>query len=226
MEFTEEQLRAIERREGDLLLDAGAGSGKTAVLVERFVRAVVNDGVDVGRILAITFTEKAAAELRARIRVRLRALGSTIRSPGVGDRMAACDALTNLGACDRRRLDLDDPRVLRDCCGTHALAAGLDPAFTVLDEHRAAELSATAFDGALAQLRDRRGQRSSSPHHPGVLRAAAVAAYGQLRAIGQRRPTPPPPTARGAAELADRVRELAFEAARALGQDHLPWLRS
>ena len=47
MQFTSEQHAAIERRQGDLLLDASAGSGKTSVLVERFVRAVVEDGVDV-----------------------------------------------------------------------------------------------------------------------------------------------------------------------------------
>ena len=70
--FTDEQLVAIERREGDLLLDAGAGSGKTSVLVERFVRSVLEDGIDVGAILTITFTEKAAAEMRERIRRRLR----------------------------------------------------------------------------------------------------------------------------------------------------------
>ena len=77
IDFTPEQLRAIERREGDLLLDASAGSGKTSVLVERFARAVLDDGVDVGAILTITFTEKAAAELRERIRTRLRELGAT-----------------------------------------------------------------------------------------------------------------------------------------------------
>ena len=74
MIWTDEQAVAIERRAGNLLLDAGAGSGKTSVLVERFVRAVLEDGVDVGAILTITFTEKAAAELRDRIRRRLRAL--------------------------------------------------------------------------------------------------------------------------------------------------------
>jgi ATP-dependent helicase/nuclease subunit A len=75
--LTHEQRRAIAAREGDLLLDASAGSGKTSVLVERFARAVVEDGVDVEAILAITFTEKAAAELRDRIRARLRSLGSS-----------------------------------------------------------------------------------------------------------------------------------------------------
>ena len=64
MRFTPEQMLAIERRKGELLLDAGAGSGKTSVLVERFARAVREDGIGVGQILTITFTEKAAAELR------------------------------------------------------------------------------------------------------------------------------------------------------------------
>ncbi len=75
-DWTAEQWQAIERRQGDLLLDAGAGSGKTSVLVERFVRAVLVDGVEVSAILTITFTEKAAAELRDRIRARLRELGA------------------------------------------------------------------------------------------------------------------------------------------------------
>jgi ATP-dependent helicase/nuclease subunit A len=75
--FTDEQVVAIERREGDLLLDAGAGSGKTSVLVERFVRSVLEDEIDVGAILTITFTEKAAAEMRERIRRRLREMGPT-----------------------------------------------------------------------------------------------------------------------------------------------------
>ena len=73
--FTPEQAAAIERRHGNLLLDASAGSGKTTVLVERFARAVVEDGLDVGQILAITFTEKAAAELKGRVRRRFIELG-------------------------------------------------------------------------------------------------------------------------------------------------------
>ena len=55
--FTEEQAGAVARREGPLLLAAGAGSGKTSVLVERFVRSVLDDGLRPGQILAITFTE-------------------------------------------------------------------------------------------------------------------------------------------------------------------------
>src|SRR2546421_8557737 len=74
--LTPEQLAAVQRRDGNLFLDAGAGSGKTSVLVERFARSVVEDGIEPAAILTITFTEKAAAEMRERIRERLRQLGA------------------------------------------------------------------------------------------------------------------------------------------------------
>ena len=225
MQFTAEQRVAIDRRHGDLLLDAGAGSGKTAVLVERFARVVVDNGVDVGRILAITFTDKAAAELRDRIRARLRELGDH-------------DAARATESAWISTIHAFCARVLR----THALAAGLDPAFTVLEEHRAAELSGAAFDGALAELaRSPQGAELLAAYPPGALREAIAGVYGQLRATGQRRPALPavthpggppvaamwppqsplgasPRAAPGAAQLVDRVRDLAFDAARALGE--------
>src|SRR6202046_1793111 len=74
--LTEEQEQAVARRSEPLLLAAGAGSGKTSVLVERFVRAVLEDGVAPGKILAITFTERAAGELRERVRARMLELGA------------------------------------------------------------------------------------------------------------------------------------------------------
>ncbi|HYY20440.1 MAG TPA: UvrD-helicase domain-containing protein, partial [Thermoleophilaceae bacterium] len=68
--LTEEQRDAVERRDGALLVRAGAGTGKTSVLVERFVQAVVAGEAEVEGILAITFTEKAAAEMKSRVRRR------------------------------------------------------------------------------------------------------------------------------------------------------------
>src|SRR6266545_4291925 len=62
---------------GLVFVSAGAGTGKTKVLVERFARAVCDEGVDVESILVITYTEKAAGELRGRIRARLVERGST-----------------------------------------------------------------------------------------------------------------------------------------------------
>ena len=130
--FTAEQRAAIEDRSGSSLLAANAGSGKTAVMVERFVEAVLRDGVPVGSILALTFTEKAAGELRERARKRLHDLGED-------EHARAVDAAwigTIHGFC---------ARVLR----SRPLAAGLDPRFTVLEETAAGRLAAAAYERAL-----------------------------------------------------------------------------
>jgi ATP-dependent helicase/nuclease subunit A len=69
---TEKQKQAIDNR-GALLVSAAAGSGKTAVLVERVVQCVLDENhpVDVNRLLVVTFTNAAAAEMKERIRLRL-----------------------------------------------------------------------------------------------------------------------------------------------------------
>ena len=171
--FTDEQLVAIERREGDLLLDAGAGSGKTSVLVERFVRSVLEDGIDVAAILTITFTEKAAAELRDRIRQRLRALGADEAARATEGAYIS----TIHGFC---------ARVLR----AHALAAGLDPRFVVLDEPEARRLADGALEDALDEL-SRSGPGAVeliASYVPGVLRGGILDVYGEPRTRGSNTP--------------------------------------
>lgn len=65
--WTEAQQQAIEARNCDLLVAAAAGSGKTAVLVERIIRMVCQDGLNIEDLLIVTFTNAAAAEMRERI---------------------------------------------------------------------------------------------------------------------------------------------------------------
>lgn len=67
--WTDEQLSAIETRNCNLLVAAAAGSGKTAVLVERIIRIITNEDnpVDIDKLLVVTFTNAAAAEMRERI---------------------------------------------------------------------------------------------------------------------------------------------------------------
>ena len=79
--LTPQKVEAIARREGDLMLSANAGSGKTFVLVERFVASVLEDGLRPDQVLAITFTDKAAGELRGRVRDRLLELGARDAAP-------------------------------------------------------------------------------------------------------------------------------------------------
>ena len=67
--WTNEQAQAIKTRNCNLLVAAAAGSGKTAVLVERIIKIITNEEnpVDIDKLLVVTFTSAAAAEMRERI---------------------------------------------------------------------------------------------------------------------------------------------------------------
>ncbi len=67
MEWTKEQKQAIEKKGSNILVAAAAGSGKTAVLVERIINKTINEKIDIDKLLVVTFTNAAAAEMRERI---------------------------------------------------------------------------------------------------------------------------------------------------------------
>ena len=69
--WTKEQLDAINLDNSNIIVSAGAGSGKTAVLTERVLRKV-KDGINVNELLVLTFTNAAAAEMKERIRQKLK----------------------------------------------------------------------------------------------------------------------------------------------------------
>jgi ATP-dependent helicase/nuclease subunit A len=110
-----------ERLDETVFLEAGAGSGKTTCLVQRFV-ALVDDGVPADRIAAITFTEKAAGELADRIRTQLQERSA--QSPRCRAALADLDraAICTLHAFAQRLLS------------AHPIEAGLPPRVGVLDE--------------------------------------------------------------------------------------------
>src|SRR4051794_725795 len=176
-ELTPAQMAAVEQRSRSLLVSANAGSGKTSVLVERFARAVREDGVDAARILAITFTDKAAGELRERLRARFLELGDREAARATESAFVA----TIHGFC---------ARLLR----AHAVAAGLDPSFAVLDEPRAARLRERAFAEALRGFLAGGGQPGLdlvAAYGPDRLRNAIVAVYDALRSQGEQPPRLP-----------------------------------
>jgi ATP-dependent exoDNAse (exonuclease V) beta subunit len=198
IELTAEQQAPVERRAESLLLSAAAGSGKTSVLVERFVRAVREDGVAPGAILAITFTERAAGELRSRARARLLALGDR---QGARDTEAAFVG-TFHGFC---------ARLLR----SHPLPAGLDPEFAILDAGQSGRLREVAFAQALAAFLEGEPPNAIdlvAAYGADGVRAMIEQIHAELRSRGQRRPRLP---ARRAAPGADPL-ELQAVAALAL----------
>lgn len=67
MNWTKEQQDAIYKKNSNILVAAAAGSGKTAVLVERIIQKILKDGVDIDKLLVVTFTNAAASEMRERV---------------------------------------------------------------------------------------------------------------------------------------------------------------
>ena len=82
VQYTANQLEAIQHREGNLLIIACAGSGKTEVISRR-IAELVAEGVERESIVAFTFTDRAATELKARIRLHLE--GLVPEDPALGD---------------------------------------------------------------------------------------------------------------------------------------------
>jgi ATP-dependent exoDNAse (exonuclease V) beta subunit len=197
--LSEEQDLAAAHRSGPGQLSAPAGSGKTAVLVERFVRAVREDGIAPGSILAITFTERAAGELRARIRERLLALGDR---DGARDAEAAFVS-TFHGFC---------ARLLR----AHAVQAGLDPRFSILEEGAAGRLRERALAGALERFLAEGGPAALdllAAYRVERMQTLLLDVHAMLRSRGERLPRLPLAAAREA------VQERARKAASAAGEE-------
>ena len=132
--LNDEQLAAVEA-DGSVFVSAGAGTGKTSVLVERYVRAVCDRGIDVESILVITYTRKAAGELRTRIRAALRERGR----PDLARELDGAWISTIHGFC---------LRLLK----SHPFEAGLDPRFRILDDSQGRVVRGEAFAAALTEF--------------------------------------------------------------------------
>ena len=135
-QWTQEQLDAITDRGHSLIVCAAAGSGKTAVLVERIVRLVI-EGCPVEDMLVVTFTNAAAGEMRLRIG---EALSRAAReNPALGEQVLA------LSRASISTLHRFCGNLLRE----NFQALGLDPAFRIGDEQECGVMSRQAMEDAL-----------------------------------------------------------------------------
>jgi ATP-dependent helicase/nuclease subunit A len=192
-EFTQAQQQAITTQHRDICVVAGAGSGKTGVLVERFVRLVApvnpasHEPAEVSQILVITFTDKATREMKSRI----------------------VDELTRLQRTEQRRqVETAYISTIHGFCSRllqeNPFEAGCDPQFTVLDEPHARRLLRQCTDAvvarayghgdaditelvAAAQAFRSHGDESGDPL--GALSASVESAIGKLRGAGHSRET-------------------------------------
>jgi ATP-dependent helicase/nuclease subunit A len=166
----EQQTKAAEAT-GEVFVSAGAGTGKTSVLVERFVRAVCEQGLDVESVLVITYTRKAAGELRARIRAALHGRGRA----DLARKLDGAWISTIHGFCSR---------LLR----THPFAVGIDPRFRELDDEHGAVIRGESFERALTAFcstRDPERLRLLATYGTQGLRRMLTGVYETLRSAGR-----------------------------------------
>jgi ATP-dependent helicase/nuclease subunit A len=145
MTRTEQQLRAIETHDRNLCVDAGAGSGKTSVLVERMLCLIERRHASLDHIVAITFTEKAAAEMKERLRRECRKKASE-DDPEV---------LTFWRGIERRLESARISTIHSFCMGLlkeHALSLGKDPDFAILTEPESFLLRADVIEETIHAL--------------------------------------------------------------------------
>lgn len=141
MAFTKEQLAAIEAS-GKTIVSASAGSGKTTVMIEKIIR-LIKSGADVGEILAVTFTKKAASQMKEKL---CKALIAAINDPETTNekRTALKKQLSEVPTADISTIHSFCSRLLR----THFYKAGVDSSFRVIggDDAEGTALKNEALD--------------------------------------------------------------------------------
>jgi ATP-dependent exoDNAse (exonuclease V) beta subunit len=206
---TDQQLEAVRDPERHVFLRAGAGTGKTTVLVDRFCSTALDPEIGVERILAFTFTDRAADQLRRRIRAEL----ARRASEATGEEL---ERLREAEEKTERAWISTIHGFCRRLLAAHPAAAGIDPRFRVLDEPEADRLAGWAFDAALDDLvggGDPEALELAAANRRERLLDMTRGAYDELRSQGNPEPALPevPP-----ADVPARITELvaAAQAAR------------
>ena len=169
-EPTPEQKAAIDAA-GEVLVSASAGSGKTFVMIEKMIALILGEKADVASVLAVTFTNLAAGEMKERLRAALAARLGVEEDPARRARLKA--QLSDIAAADICTLHAFCGNVIR----RYFYEAGIDGGFRVLEEKEADKLRERAAVRALEKL-----QAEQSPSFAALCRACATSrGFAQLR---------------------------------------------
>ncbi len=146
---TKQQLAAIMHEKGDVLVSASAGSGKTYVMIQRLIRLITEQGADIDGVLAVTFTNLAAAEMKEKL---VRAVTEKINDPDTSPeqrtwlkeqlaRIPSASVCTFHSFCN-------------DLIKSNFFELGLDASFKIGDEAQCGMLKGRAIDGLFEELYD------------------------------------------------------------------------
>ena len=217
---------ARDRICGDLgttfLVEAGAGSGKTKSLVDRMVALLATGRTSIETLAAVTFTRKAAAELRGRFQVALERARLTEKDPRVRERLDA--ALTGLERAFIGTIHSFCARLLRE----RPVEAGIDPEFRELEDHEDRILLERSWDEyqAHARLENEAALRGldEAGLAPADLETAfrAIAGFPDVEPVAGRPDPPDHEAVRGALEkLVDLASKLVPQEKPEKGRDGL-----
>ncbi len=142
-ELKKEQAQAVFHDDGNILVSASAGSGKTFVMIERLIRLIVEGKAGVKEILAVTFTEMAASEMKEKLKS---ALVQKIYEMG-GDKRLTRE-LQELPTADISTLHAFSARLVR----SYFYAVGVAPDFKILDEAQSGALKFECVNKAFREL--------------------------------------------------------------------------
>lgn len=150
--WTENQLDAIKARNGSVLVSAAAGSGKTAVLVQRVIERITDreNPTDADRLLVVTYTRAAAAEMKERIKARL---GELIKS----------DPFNSVLRRQQMLLEKANISTIHSFCSQivkeNFFMLNVMPGFSVADENELAIIKADALNAVLEKLYEENDSR-------------------------------------------------------------------
>ena len=154
--YTREQLEVIKHEKGNILVSASAGSGKTHTMIERLKRLIITGGVKVSEILAVTFTEAAATEMKEKLK-------SAFVDAINGRFDAQIYEQVPPDAIDRLKEELGeiataDISTMHSFCGrlirTYFFAAGVSPDFKIIDQAEATVLKRASLERVFKEFYD------------------------------------------------------------------------
>ena len=137
MKLKPEQLKAINHNEGNCLVSASAGSGKTFVMINRMIRLIVEGYANVNEILAVTFTESAASDMKQKL---IKDLANAVAEHQDKEKRIK-ENLNLVRTADISTLHSFCAKIIR----TYFFTLGLQPDFKILDKVNSEEIKEKAI---------------------------------------------------------------------------------
>ncbi|MBC3887297.1 helicase-exonuclease AddAB subunit AddA [Acetobacterium paludosum] len=160
MKWTSDQKKAIENRETNMLVSAAAGSGKTALLIERVIRIILEEKVGVDELLILTFTRGAAGEMKNRLS---QALSKELENPA-NDRSFLMKQMNSLGGASISTLHSFCLSVLRQ----YFHKGDIDPGFAIGNETEIALMLNETLEEVFEDEYLRANEKEASGDHPEI----------------------------------------------------------